>query len=118
MWTPKGVGEGTESNCWRGDVDNEGFMKISGRIVGVDAEYVGEAPRAKVLAEVILIEMLKMSVKFSTHWVEKSYENAPMLRRCIFQGHRLSVIASSNTQIASKFFEAKKDIGFLLTTKC
>ena len=72
MWTPKGVGEGTESNCWRGDVDNEGFAKISGRIVGVDAEYVSEAPRAEVLAEVILIEMLKMSVKFSTHWVEKS----------------------------------------------
>jgi hypothetical protein len=118
VWTPKGVGEGPASNCWRGDVDNEGFAKIPGRIVDVDAEDVGEAPHAKVLAEVILIEMPKMSAKFSSHWVEKSCENAPMLRRCIFQGHRLSVIASSNTQGANKFFGNKKDIGFLLATKC
>jgi hypothetical protein len=118
VWTSKGVGEGPGSNCWWGDADNEGLTKIPGRIVGIDAEDVGKAPRAEVLAEAILIEMPKMSAKFSSHWVEKSCENAPMLRRCIFQGHRLSVIASSNTQGANKFFGNKKDIGFLLATKC
>jgi hypothetical protein len=88
--------------CWQWGVGED-----PGRIVGIDAEDVGKAPRAKVLAEAILIEMPKMSAKFSSHWV-KSCENAPMLRRCIFQGHRLSVIASSNTQVASKFFDNKR----------
>jgi hypothetical protein len=49
--------------------------------------------------------------------MEKSCENAPELRRFVFQRLRLSDIVSLNTQFASKFFDTQRNIGFLLVQK-